>query len=90
MMVLICVPLVSVRVLLKVAVRSGAADLAVLDVSTFQPICRSDLPVNWPVEPEAAHEFWWSPIGAKGYNGLPNHKANWKGKRRSKNINLAI
>lgn len=56
-------------------VRSGAADLACFGRLY---ISNPDLPErfanNWPVEPEAAYEFWWSPIGAKGYTDWPTYK----------------
>jgi N-ethylmaleimide reductase len=56
-------------------VRSGAADLACFGRLY---ISNPDLPErfanDWPCEPEAAYEHWWSPTGAKGYTDWPTYK----------------
>jgi N-ethylmaleimide reductase len=57
-------------------IRSGAADL----VSFGRPyIANPDLVErftnNWPLAPEAEYQYWWQPIGAKGYSDWPMYKA---------------
>lgn len=60
-------------------VRSGTADLVAFGrLYMSNPDLPERIANKWPLEPEAAYENWWAPIGAKGYSDYPCYKEDEK------------
>lgn len=56
-------------------IRSGACDLCAFGrLYMSNPDIVKRFANNWPLEPESEYQYWYTPVGSKGYTDYPTYK----------------